>query len=173
MVVPTRASQSSRERCKNLVNLKCCWKQQNSLLHILIFFLSSLDYIGVAVDSPNGKDIAIIKTQGKVKALEDEIFQSQCNSQDSFIVLIPMIKQMSLITHYYYYYFFIFSTESRMGSDHRESRRNCPHAMGNSWCPIGSQRSSPEIWRRSRFPGCSQWWVGTQWKLYLFKRIVE
>lgn len=29
---------------------------------------------GVALDSVDGKDISVIKKQGKVKALEDEIF---------------------------------------------------------------------------------------------------
>lgn len=31
-------------------------------------------FAGVALDSADGKDIAIIKKQGKVKALEEEIF---------------------------------------------------------------------------------------------------
>lgn len=35
----------------------------------MFYFLS-----GVALDSADGKDISIIKKQGKVKALEEEIF---------------------------------------------------------------------------------------------------
>jgi hypothetical protein len=35
-------------------------------------------FTGVALDSADGKDIAIIKKQGKVKALEEEIFYRKC-----------------------------------------------------------------------------------------------
>lgn len=33
---------------------------------------------GVALDTADGKDISIIKKQGKVKALEEEIFYRKC-----------------------------------------------------------------------------------------------
>lgn len=35
-------------------------------------------FAGVALDSADGKDISIIKKQGKVKALEEEIFCRKC-----------------------------------------------------------------------------------------------
>ncbi|XP_058801287.1 glutamine--fructose-6-phosphate aminotransferase [isomerizing] 2-like isoform X2 [Phymastichus coffea] len=55
-------------------------KSRKEILELLVGGLKRLEYrgydsAGVALDSDDGKDIAIIKKQGKVKALEDEIFQ--------------------------------------------------------------------------------------------------
>jgi glucosamine--fructose-6-phosphate aminotransferase (isomerizing) len=36
------------------------------------------DSAGVALDAGGGKDIAIVKKSGKVKALEEEILSSKC-----------------------------------------------------------------------------------------------
>ncbi|XP_015589581.1 glutamine--fructose-6-phosphate aminotransferase [isomerizing] 2 isoform X1 [Cephus cinctus] len=54
-------------------------KTRKEILELLVGGLKRLEYrgydsAGVALDSPDGKDISIIKKQGKVKALEDEIF---------------------------------------------------------------------------------------------------
>ncbi|XP_016838294.1 glutamine--fructose-6-phosphate aminotransferase [isomerizing] 2 isoform X2 [Nasonia vitripennis] len=54
-------------------------KTRKEILELLVGGLKRLEYrgydsAGVALDSPDGKDIAIIKKQGKVKALEEEIF---------------------------------------------------------------------------------------------------
>lgn len=43
---------------------------------------------GVALDSVDGKDISIIKKQGKVKALEEEIFYRTYTS--SFLIQLPI-----------------------------------------------------------------------------------
>lgn len=39
--------------------------------------LFMLIFVGVAVDSPDNKDITIIKKSGKVQALQDEILSSE------------------------------------------------------------------------------------------------
>ncbi|XP_026668235.1 glutamine--fructose-6-phosphate aminotransferase [isomerizing] 2-like isoform X2 [Ceratina calcarata] len=54
-------------------------KSRKEILELLVGGLKRLEYrgydsAGVALDSADGKDITIIKKQGKVKALEDEIF---------------------------------------------------------------------------------------------------
>ncbi|XP_029053309.1 glutamine--fructose-6-phosphate aminotransferase [isomerizing] 2-like isoform X2 [Osmia bicornis bicornis] len=54
-------------------------KSRKEILELLVGGLKRLEYrgydsAGVALDSVDGKDICIIKKQGKVKALEDEIF---------------------------------------------------------------------------------------------------
>ncbi|KAH0950936.1 hypothetical protein HN011_003254 [Eciton burchellii] len=54
-------------------------KSRKEILELLVVGLKRLEYrgydsAGVALDSADGKDIAIIKKQGKVKALEEEIF---------------------------------------------------------------------------------------------------
>ncbi|XP_023247251.1 glutamine--fructose-6-phosphate aminotransferase [isomerizing] 2-like isoform X2 [Copidosoma floridanum] len=54
-------------------------KSRKEILELLVGGLKRLEYrgydsAGVALDSPNGKDIAVIKKEGKVKALEEEIF---------------------------------------------------------------------------------------------------
>ncbi|XP_015119386.1 glutamine--fructose-6-phosphate aminotransferase [isomerizing] 2 isoform X2 [Diachasma alloeum] len=54
-------------------------RTRQEILLLLVGGLKRLEYrgydsAGVALDSPNGEDIAIVKKQGKVKALEDEIF---------------------------------------------------------------------------------------------------
>ncbi|XP_034938848.1 glutamine--fructose-6-phosphate aminotransferase [isomerizing] 2-like isoform X4 [Chelonus insularis] len=55
-------------------------KTREEILKLLVGGLKRLEYrgydsAGVALDEPNGHDIAVIKKQGKVQALEDEIFQ--------------------------------------------------------------------------------------------------
>ncbi|CAB0045261.1 unnamed protein product [Trichogramma brassicae] len=55
-------------------------KSRKEILELLVGGLKRLEYrgydsAGVALDSSDGKDIAIIKKQGKVRALEEEIFQ--------------------------------------------------------------------------------------------------
>ncbi|XP_043526899.1 glutamine--fructose-6-phosphate aminotransferase [isomerizing] 2-like isoform X1 [Frieseomelitta varia] len=54
-------------------------KSRKEILELLVGGLKRLEYrgydsAGVALDSADGKDISIIKKQGKVKALEEEIF---------------------------------------------------------------------------------------------------
>ncbi|XP_017797266.1 PREDICTED: glutamine--fructose-6-phosphate aminotransferase [isomerizing] 2-like isoform X2 [Habropoda laboriosa] len=54
-------------------------KSRREILELLVGGLKRLEYrgydsAGVALDSADGKDISIIKKQGKVKALEEEIF---------------------------------------------------------------------------------------------------
>ncbi|XP_043272646.1 glutamine--fructose-6-phosphate aminotransferase [isomerizing] 2-like isoform X2 [Venturia canescens] len=54
-------------------------KSRREILNLLVGGLKRLEYrgydsAGVAVDCPNGKDIRIIRKQGKVQALHDEIF---------------------------------------------------------------------------------------------------
>lgn len=54
-------------------------KSRREILELLVGGLKRLEYrgydsAGVALDSPDGKDISIIKKQGKVIALEEEIF---------------------------------------------------------------------------------------------------
>ncbi|XP_029677881.1 glutamine--fructose-6-phosphate aminotransferase [isomerizing] 2-like isoform X2 [Formica exsecta] len=54
-------------------------KNRKEILELLVVGLKRLEYrgydsAGVAVDSADGKDMSIIKKQGKVKALEEEIF---------------------------------------------------------------------------------------------------
>lgn len=56
-------------------------KTRREILELLVNGLKRLEYrgydsAGVAVDSPDGKDMSIVKKSGKVKALEDEIFIS-------------------------------------------------------------------------------------------------
>ncbi|XP_046667346.1 glutamine--fructose-6-phosphate aminotransferase [isomerizing] 2-like isoform X4 [Homalodisca vitripennis] len=53
-------------------------KTRKEILELLVNGLKRLEYrgydsAGVALDSPDGKDVAIVKKSGKVKALEDEI----------------------------------------------------------------------------------------------------
>lgn len=61
-------------------------KSRKEILEFLVGGLKRLEYrgydsAGVALDSADGKDISIIKKQGKVKALEEEIF---CNTNIDF-----------------------------------------------------------------------------------------
>lgn len=54
-------------------------KTRREILELLVNGLKRLEYrgydsAGVALDSPDGKDMSIIKKSGKVKALEEEIF---------------------------------------------------------------------------------------------------
>lgn len=56
-------------------------KTRREILELLVNGLKRLEYrgydsAGVAVDSPDGKDMSIVKKSGKVKALEEEIFNS-------------------------------------------------------------------------------------------------
>nr|AUX15119.1 glutamine fructose-6-phosphate aminotransferase [Sogatella furcifera] len=56
-------------------------KTQKEVLELLVNGLKRLEYrgydsAGVAVDSADGKDIALVKKSGKVKVLEDEILKS-------------------------------------------------------------------------------------------------
>ncbi|XP_049819375.1 glutamine--fructose-6-phosphate aminotransferase [isomerizing] 2-like isoform X2 [Aethina tumida] len=58
----------------------CTPKKRSEILEILVKGLKRLEYrgydsAGVAVDSPDSKDIAVIKKTGKVAQLEDEISQ--------------------------------------------------------------------------------------------------
>ncbi|KAK7862381.1 hypothetical protein R5R35_004165 [Gryllus longicercus] len=57
-------------------------KTRREILELLVNGLKRLEYrgydsAGVALDSPDGKDMAIVKKSGKVKALEDEIFSKE------------------------------------------------------------------------------------------------
>lgn len=47
------------------------------LLYLFIEYYKTNTLTGVALDSPDGKDINIIKKQGKVQALEDLILNSK------------------------------------------------------------------------------------------------
>lgn len=47
-------------------------------------------FSGVALDSADGKDISIIKKQGKVKALEEEIFCRKCRPAKDFRLAGPL-----------------------------------------------------------------------------------
>lgn len=56
-------------------------KTRREILELLVNGLKRLEYrgydsAGVALDSPDGKDMSIVKKSGKVKALEEEIFNS-------------------------------------------------------------------------------------------------
>jgi glucosamine--fructose-6-phosphate aminotransferase (isomerizing) len=60
-------------------------KSQREILELLINGLKRLEYrgydsAGVALDSADGKDIAIVKKSGKVKVLEEEINSSKCKT---------------------------------------------------------------------------------------------
>jgi glucosamine--fructose-6-phosphate aminotransferase (isomerizing) len=60
-------------------------KTRREILELLVNGLKRLEYrgydsAGVALDGVDGKDIAIVKKSGKVKALEDEILSSKCKS---------------------------------------------------------------------------------------------
>lgn len=57
-------------------------KTRREILDLLVNGLKRLEYrgydsAGVAVDSPDGKDMTIVKKSGKVKALEDEILSNK------------------------------------------------------------------------------------------------
>jgi glucosamine--fructose-6-phosphate aminotransferase (isomerizing) len=58
-------------------------KTRREILELLVNGLKRLEYrgydsAGVALDTADGKDIAIVKKSGKVKALEEEINLSKC-----------------------------------------------------------------------------------------------
>ncbi|XP_011500177.1 PREDICTED: glutamine--fructose-6-phosphate aminotransferase [isomerizing] 2-like [Ceratosolen solmsi marchali] len=79
-------------------------KSRKEILELLVGGLKRLEYrgydsAGVALDSSDGKDIAIIKKQGKVKALEEEIFQNSALDFDSSIKSHVGIAHTRWATH--------------------------------------------------------------------------
>uniref|UniRef100_A0ABD2WX92 glutamine--fructose-6-phosphate transaminase (isomerizing) n=1 Tax=Trichogramma kaykai TaxID=54128 RepID=A0ABD2WX92_9HYME len=79
-------------------------KSRKEILELLVGGLKRLEYrgydsAGVALDSSDGKDIAIIKKQGKVRALEEEIFQHSNLEFDSNIESHVGIAHTRWATH--------------------------------------------------------------------------
>ncbi|XP_014220932.1 glutamine--fructose-6-phosphate aminotransferase [isomerizing] 2-like isoform X1 [Trichogramma pretiosum] len=79
-------------------------KSRKEILELLVGGLKRLEYrgydsAGVALDSSDGKDIAIIKKQGKVRTLEEEIFQHSNLEFDSNIESHVGIAHTRWATH--------------------------------------------------------------------------
>lgn len=130
-------------------------------------------FAGVALDSADGKDISIIKKQGKVKALEEEIFYRKCSLlsySDSSVLhfltrrsffspfsgkkyayespsfLGPRVKFVMLVRYQY-----------RLRVQDAVPRWNRSHAMGDARCAIGGECSSSALRQRARLCRRSQW----------------
>lgn len=73
-------------------------KTRLEILELLVNGLKRLEYrgydsAGVAIDTPDGKDMALVKKNGKVKILEDEIASSKYYFKGSgFLIFMENLK---------------------------------------------------------------------------------
>lgn len=109
--------------------------------------------LGVALDSVDGKDICIIKKQGKVKALEDEIFYRKCILEYCSYSRRTIFDNEgnlngNLNSSRYQYRFRV---------ENMQSRGNRAYPLGDPWCPIRSEFAPPEVRQRPCFRSCAQW----------------